>query len=710
MAVPDIQKIVKIVFAGDDTSLGKTINSVGGGMDALGVKLKGATQPLADFSDAVLKIDVVLAGIAAGALVVATTAAGTFGDSFREITTLIDAPAEAMDEFRTNVLNYSRDSGSSIEDVSGALYSIISATSDWENSLDALTATERLNIAGKGELADTSKLLSTALNAYGAAAADAGDYSDVLFTAVRVGVTTLPELSAGLGSITALANSAGVPFDDLAASVAALTGSTGDTSLSVTQLKGILTAILGPGKAARDMAESLEIAFDREALAAEGLQGFLQKVFAATGGNSEQMKVLFGRVEALTGALILGEDASGKFATAMQAMEERTGVVDKAYEKMADGFGLNNQRIINSLRVTLIDVGTPLLDEWGELAGGLANIFEGVSVGIDAGAFDPVINFIEGVAGDLSELFEGIGLALPDALADVDWSGFTDSLEGLLDIGKDILKDLFGDLDLKNAKDLGDAIQIVVNLLDRWMVLTGGIIDNLRPIIAVVGDMVAKFAEADKETVKIVGSIAAWGKTVNLVAGFVPNLTGPLTLLAAGFNLMALTRIPAMMSGLSGMLPALGGVGAALGVAAKGAVAFGLGWTIGTVLREHVPIIKEMGDNLGEAAFNLVHLGDNSVTAMERQAAHTKEMGDAAVAAALLSMKLKEITPGEAIEIDLALEDFFSDIDLATEYLQKELTPKQLVEIDFALDEFFKDIDTVQQKFEYIFFFLHTES
>jgi hypothetical protein len=32
MAVPDLEKIVKIVFAGDDTSLGKTITSVAAGL------------------------------------------------------------------------------------------------------------------------------------------------------------------------------------------------------------------------------------------------------------------------------------------------------------------------------------------------------------------------------------------------------------------------------------------------------------------------------------------------------------------------------------------------------------------------------------------------------------------------------------------------------------------------------------------------------
>ena len=211
----DLEKIVKIIFAGEDTDLSKTVANVGSSIEGLADKVGTATQPLADLTDAVLKIDLILAGFAAGALVLATTQAGTFGDSFKEISTLITAPADELEDFKDDVLDYAKQSGFAFESVTKATYDIISASGDWEDSLVLLTGAEKLSIAGRGELDTTTKLLVTSLNAYGKSAEDAGDFSDILFSTVKSGVTNLTDLGGSLGNVTGLAASAGVPFTDL---------------------------------------------------------------------------------------------------------------------------------------------------------------------------------------------------------------------------------------------------------------------------------------------------------------------------------------------------------------------------------------------------------------------------------------------------------------------------------------------------------------
>ena len=59
----DLEKTVKIIFAGED-QLSKSIKDIEGGLNALGANVSKATQPLADFTDTILKVDAVLAVLA----------------------------------------------------------------------------------------------------------------------------------------------------------------------------------------------------------------------------------------------------------------------------------------------------------------------------------------------------------------------------------------------------------------------------------------------------------------------------------------------------------------------------------------------------------------------------------------------------------------------------------------------------------------------
>jgi hypothetical protein len=425
------------------------------------------------------------------------------------------------------------------------------------------------------------------------------------------------------------------------------------------------------------MAEHLEIAFNAEALAAEGLQGFLQKVFDATGGNTQQMKVLFGRVEALTGALILGSDQSGKFADAMAAMQERTDAVANAFEKMSDNITLSNQKIVNSFTVTLITIGTPLLDEWADIAGAIANIFKGVKVSFDEGAFDGLLGFVEGLGKDLATELEGIAAALPEALQDVDFSEFTQALQDLVDTGIDLLDQLFGDLDLTNADDLKVAIQTIVDTLTNWVKFSEGLVEGIGPFIAKLADLASGFSGLEGDTVKSAGEFTGWGKAINTVAGIIPALTAPMNLLSGAVGLLGVTQIPAMVSGLGILGPAIGGVGAFLTpfVALVGALTLvGPENSLSRWLRENSELFNSMAGYIDETLLSF--------------AGYTGKAADARIESANVNVELGKLI-GK-----------FADVTTAVEKVPDEMSLE--LRIDTELDDFFRDIDQITWNLENI--------
>lgn len=579
----NIERIVEIIFQGDDRVTG-AIQNVRGSLGQLGSVVDSAAQPLARVGDGILALDAALAALAVGGMALAVNASGKFGDSFNEISTLIPGVTTGLSTFRSDILAYSQDSSSSIEDISAALYAAISAGVDYELSLGALSTAERLAIAGKADLKDTTVLLASSLNAYGASISEAERYSDVFFTTVRLGQTTLPEIASTLGNIVGIAAAGGVPIEMLGSAIAALTASGLPTAQAMTGLRMAISAIIAPTEEAKKMAGSLGIEFDGAALKSKGLDGVLRDVYEVTGGNTDQMKRLFGSIEGLNAALILGSDNSGKFKEAIQEMGNVTGATEEAYRKMAQNFELINQNLANNVRVTLIKAGDEIMQGYAALVPGLTEIFQGISKGIDAGSFDPLFDAINTFGTRLGDLMQGIGEAMPDALAQIDWSGLLDAFG---DLG-DSVADFFGNLDLTDADQLADALQTVVDAIEALVRVTQGIWEYFEPLFEAMREGVREVISLDDATQTAFGNIlgaaqlvvtagagiaaafaiikesgAEIGNVFNLVAGTIQGVWNTIQTsfdVAAQLIVDLITFFVDLAEGITSVIPGLGGM------------------------------------------------------------------------------------------------------------------------------------------------------
>jgi len=563
----DLKKTVEIIFQGTD-KLSSTVKSISKGIDGLAGGITTATDPLANLSDQVVILEGALATLAVAGLAVAVTQAGEFGDSFAEISTLIDIPAGKIDDFRQQVLDYGRDASSSYDDVNAAVYTAISAGVDYADSLDLLRISEQLSIGGRADLEASTKLLASTLNAYGESAEFAEHYSDILFQTVKLGQTTIPELAQSLSKVTGIAAGAGVPFETLASAIAAVTASGAPTTEAITGIKAALSNIIKPSAEAAELAAELGLSFDATALQSRGFEGVLQDVYTATGGNVSEMAKLFGSIEAFNSVLILAIDSLGKFAGALDAVDDATGSTQAAYDKMVNNFALTNQRFINNMTATLVDIGAPLLDEYGEIASALGDIFKGVSIGIDAGAFDSVYEYLETAGSSLAEYFRGIAEVLPEALEGVDFDGLLDALDGLGVNIKKVFKALFGDLDLTNADDLEKAIQKIVNGVTAITNVTSGIVGAWEPFAKAVGAAIDKFTESDASVQKFVGTITGFGKALNTIADNTGIVTGSLDTIGKSFAALTAIKFVGMAGGIGVVTAALAplALGGALGI------------------------------------------------------------------------------------------------------------------------------------------------
>lgn len=558
----DAQRTIDIVFKGVDKT-SAAVQSAIGNTEKFAGSLESATQPFANAAIAAVKYEAALLATGAAITAFSIKAAGDFDSGFREIASLLDEPIESLGTFRQEILDYGSNSSSSLAQVNEAVYSAISAGVDYTDSLDAVRVAEQLAIAGKGELGSTLTLLVSSLNAYGLSTDEAARFSDALFTSVRLGQTTLPELNQSLQAVTGTAATLGVPFEEILAALAALTASGTPTAQAVTQINAVLAGILKPSQEASKVAAELGIQFNAQAVEADGLQGVLQSVVQATGGSQEQMSKLFPSVEALRAVFPLTGIAAEKFANNLTELQDAGGATEEAYNKLADSLTNVATRLGSSFDALTVAIGTPLLDNFSGVADALGQIFSVLGASFTDGELSAITEAIERDFDRLAESLRGISQALPEALSIADISGFTDGLGAI----RESVSSLFGDLDLTDPQDLAEAINLLADGFKALSDFSGGVIESFGPVVQLIGDLATE-ADAGGDAMNELGKSFGFTLQANIAAGALGNLTSVL-------SDIAIVLIGARVAG--GTAGAVGGfkaLGAAL--AAGGPVILGI--------------------------------------------------------------------------------------------------------------------------------------
>lgn len=595
----DLKKTVELIFGGVDNT-GGAINSVGRGLDSLVDKTGSVTGVLANITDSIVKLDLALAAAGVGITAFAVKLSDDFDTAFGEIATLIGQPAENLRDFQAQILAYSETSTASLEQITSATYGAISAGVDYQNSLELIAAAEQLAIAGKADLGDTTTALVSVMNAFGASADEAGAYADSFFTAVQLGQTTIPELSAAIGRLAPIAAAAGLSFDEMAGAIATITAETGTgTAEAITGIRAAINAILKPSKAASDLARELGLEFNAAALESRGFAGILEDVAEATGGNTEVIAQLFGSVEALAPVLALTGNAAEKFADNLEAFDNNAGASQIAAQELSDTLANLGQTLRNNVESALIGLGGRLTDETRSAVKSVTSIFNslGDEIRLDDGAFAPILDGLEGLAQDIDQKLQVIAENFPEALSGLD---FSDLLASFGDLGSeldDLFVGLFGNVDLSTVEGLQAAMQRVVDAFTALVSISAGIADGLQPLFDAIGEGIEQFESLDDSTKRSIGEILGVGKAIDTVLPAIGGLAGGLSSVGTGLTALAGAQgFKAVIGNLDSVKAIASGAGkfGLIGTALVGSAAAGFG--IGTVIND---LIEESIGSIG---------------------------------------------------------------------------------------------------------------
>ena len=266
----------------------------------------------------------------------ATDAALQFGASMAEVSTLLK-DTSGMAGLTSSVRALTREFGGDHVTEAKALYQIISSgATDAAKAMDLLRVSNQLAVGGVTDVATAASGLVTILNAWKNEAGSSTQVSDMLFTAMRMGTTTIGELSRGIGYVASIAAQTGVGLDEILAAVVSLTLQGLPTERAMRGLAQVIASTIKPSGEAANEAARLGLSFSAQALRARGLVGMLAEVQEKTKGSAASQALLYGGIEALGPIMALTGKGAEDFTAALQAMGESAGETGTAVAKMMD--------------------------------------------------------------------------------------------------------------------------------------------------------------------------------------------------------------------------------------------------------------------------------------------------------------------------------------------------------------------------------------
>lgn len=243
-------------------------------------------------------------------------------------------------KFANLAFKVASDFGFALSDIQKTLFDVVSA--GFRKSAQAsqvLEAASRLAIAGNASLAGSTKAVISVLRAYGKSASEADRTTRVLFAGQVFARATVDEFASALTNIIPIASAAGVSFEDVTKTLAAITLSGFSASRASRGLSLLLTGLIAPSSQIRKKMEGIGLSFTT--ISKEGkfvlkplgdIIRQLQKVSIA------EIRTVASRIQSRNAVLAL-KSSFEEFLKIERDFEKTTRTLDKAQEGITATFG-----------------------------------------------------------------------------------------------------------------------------------------------------------------------------------------------------------------------------------------------------------------------------------------------------------------------------------------------------------------------------------
>lgn len=492
----------------------------------------------------------------------AFTEGSAFETAVAKVGTIADTTKVPIGELKEQITDLSGTMGIAAGDLAEATYQAISAGQDTGDAVAFAGQAAKLAAAGFTSSSSAVDILTTALNAYGLEADQAGHVSDVLLTTQNLGKTSVDELSASMGRVIPLAAAYKVNVENLSSGLAIMTANGIATAEATTYTKSMLNELGDTGSTVgKILQKETGQGFAELMDSGQSLGDVLQVLYDSVGGDATKFAALWSSVEAGTGALSLANSGAEKFNDVLAQMENSSGATETAYTTMTDTMAHR----MESLKTNAANLGIALFDSVSGKLGAAVSLASGylqtLTDGFTSGGF---AGLAEGLGSIFTDLTTNVGPQLLQSGIDLMTQlgqGMVTGIPQLLAQALPIAADLASNLRANAGQLVDTGIQFILNMaqglingLPTMITYIPGIVTD---IAGIINDNAPKLLEAGVQLIIMLGQGLI--QAVPTLVANIPQILLAVANVITAFNWIELggSVIKLLGSGIQGMGGAL---------------------------------------------------------------------------------------------------------------------------------------------------------
>jgi TP901 family phage tail tape measure protein len=298
-----------------------------------------------------------------------------------EVQTISQNQPLIFEEWRKGLLAVSDAWGLPILDtVEGAYQALSNQIAEGTEALRFMTEASQFAVTTVASTADSVNLLTATLNAFNLTVDDTEAVAASFFKTIELGRVRASEMANTFGRIAVPAEKLGIQLNELQAAISSATIQGLKYNEAATLIRNVLLKLIRPTDAMKRLFAEWGVVSGEAAIQTFGFAGVLAKIEEASQGSSTELGELFGRIRAITGAMLFAGEGLKRYQENLEEINRSTETYNERTAIIMENTGKRLEVELNKISNFFLELGDRFLRNVENIRGGFGTLTSAVRV------------------------------------------------------------------------------------------------------------------------------------------------------------------------------------------------------------------------------------------------------------------------------------------------------------------------------------------